>query len=100
MTSADAHNYLVAYDIVDTRRRDRVAKRLQAYGDRVQYSVFWVRANPAKLIRLQASVASVLNRQEDSLLICDLGPANASVSDRVTVLGRSWPSTEEGRFIV
>jgi len=39
-------------------------------------------------------------RQEDSLLICDLGPANADVSGRVTVLGRSLLPAEEGRFIV
>jgi hypothetical protein len=39
-------------------------------------------------------------RQEDSLLICDLGPANADVSGLVTVLGRSLLPAEEGRFIV
>ena len=31
---------VVAYDIPDDRRRTRVAKVLEDYGDRVQYSVF------------------------------------------------------------
>jgi CRISPR-associated protein Cas2 len=100
MTASDAHSYLVAYDIVNDRRRDRVAKRLQAYGDRLQYSVFWVRASPAKLIRLQASMVSLINQKEDSLLICDLGLASAGASGRITVLGRSRPLTDDGALVV
>ncbi|MFQ5792473.1 MAG: CRISPR-associated endonuclease Cas2, partial [Acidobacteriota bacterium] len=32
--------YLVTYDIPDDRRRTKVAKILEDFGDRVQYSVF------------------------------------------------------------
>ncbi|MFI8774620.1 CRISPR-associated endonuclease Cas2 [Gordonia sp. NPDC062954] len=31
---------LVAYDITEDRRRARLAALLQAWGDRIQYSVF------------------------------------------------------------
>ncbi|MCA9742068.1 CRISPR-associated endonuclease Cas2, partial [candidate division KSB1 bacterium] len=31
---------LVSYDIVDDKQRTKLAKRLQNYGQRVQYSVF------------------------------------------------------------
>lgn len=100
MSRGDAHHYLVAYDIVDDRRRDRVAKRLQASGDRLQYSVFWVRANPARLIRLQASLQSLINQAEDSVLICDLGPASTGSSGRLTCIGRSRSVSGENALIV
>ena len=32
--------YLVSYDIPDTKRRTKLAKTLEDFGDRVQYSVF------------------------------------------------------------
>ncbi|HOT98551.1 MAG TPA: CRISPR-associated endonuclease Cas2, partial [bacterium] len=32
--------YLVSYDIIDNAKRIRLAKKLQDYGQRVQYSVF------------------------------------------------------------
>ena len=100
MSGSDAHSYLIAYDIVDDRRRDRVAKHLQAYGDRLQYSVFWVRTSPAKIIRLQASLGSLVNQTEDSVLICDLGLGNVRASGRVTTIGRSRPLTTEGALVV
>ena len=31
---------VVAYDIIDDKRRNRVAKTMEDYGTRVQYSVF------------------------------------------------------------
>jgi CRISPR-associated protein Cas2 len=32
--------YVVSYDIPDTKRRTKLAKALEDFGDRVQYSVF------------------------------------------------------------
>jgi CRISPR-associated protein Cas2 len=100
MSGSDVHSYLIAYDIVDDRRRDRVAKHLQTYGDRLQYSVFWVRASPAKVIRLRASLGSLINQREDSVLVCDLGLGNVTSSGRVTTIGRLRPLTAEGALVV
>jgi CRISPR-associated protein Cas2 len=33
-------NYIISYDIPDTKRRTKIAKTLLDFGDRVQYSVF------------------------------------------------------------
>lgn len=73
MSSASSHRFLVAYDITDDRRRARIAKLLERYGDRVQYSVFLVECVPARLLRLKAALEKTFERQEDSILICDLG---------------------------
>jgi CRISPR-associated protein Cas2 len=68
------HRYLICYDVTDDPRRDRLAKVIQAHGDRVQYSVFLVDIKPAKLIRLRASMYHVIDPATDSILLCSLGP--------------------------
>ena len=51
--SDEQRSYLIAYDVKDDRRRSHVAKLLQSYGERMQYSVFLLRIRPAKLIAVQ-----------------------------------------------
>lgn len=65
---------LVAYDIRDDARRDRVAVILQGYGERVQYSVFVVDGRPAQFVRLRASLATVIDSGCDSVMLCHIGP--------------------------
>jgi CRISPR-associated endonuclease Cas2 len=38
MSREDTRRYLIAYDVADDGRRVKVAKKLESYGDRVQYS--------------------------------------------------------------
>ena len=78
MTRRDAHRFLIAYDISDDRRRDRLAECLQRHGDRVQYSVFIVDINPARILRLRREVSTIIVAEADSVLICDLGLTNRS----------------------
>lgn len=65
--------YLISYDIGDDRRRVRVSDLLLSYGYRVQSSVFIIKANGAVFIRVKDGVKDMLNREEDSLIVCDLG---------------------------
>ncbi len=100
MTAGSAHRYVIAYDVVDDARRVRVAKKLQAYGDRVQFSVFWVAVSPAKLVRLKAALTALIDQNEDSVLMCDLGPASGPGLDQVTYLGSARPVTPSQGFIL
>lgn len=74
MKRRDIHRYVVAYDISDTRRREKVATALQHFGYRIQYSVFVVDCLPAKVRHLHSKLRS-LSQAEDSIVICDLGVA-------------------------
>lgn len=100
MSRSDVRRYLLAYDIPSDRRRDCVAKRLQAYGDRVQYSVFVVDASPVRLQRLRLGLEALLDLGEDSVLICDLGLTAGVEGSRFTRLGRARQITGEGAFVV
>jgi CRISPR-associated protein Cas2 len=75
MTRNDARRFLIAYDIADDRRRDRLAKCLERHGDRVQYSVFVVDASPARMACLKNEVSTIIVGGQDSALFCDLGSA-------------------------
>ncbi len=59
--------YVVAYDVVADRRRAKIAKYLEAVGDRVQESVFECYLTAAELAKLQKKLGKVLNQEEDSL---------------------------------
>jgi CRISPR-associated protein Cas2 len=95
-----AHRYLICYDVVDDPRRERLAKTLQTYGDRVQYSVFVVDAKPAKLVRLRATMRQVIDSDADSILICSLGPLADGGTSRIEFEGRQRPLTGHGALIV
>lgn len=78
---------LVAYDIADDARRDRVAVTLQGYGERIQYSVFMVDGRPADFVRLRLTLSGLINGDADRVLLCALGPTEAA-RRRSSYLGR------------
>jgi CRISPR-associated protein Cas2 len=100
MTRSDVRRILIAYDVPVDNRRARLAKALESYGDRVQYSVFVVDAAPVRIARLRRRIEELIDRAEDSVLLCDLGLA-AGVSDkRFVYIGRQRPVTDKASFIV
>ena len=69
---------LVAYDVSNDARRDRVAVALQGFGERIQYSVFIVDGKPADFVRLQVILAKLIDPSTDRVIICDLGSTAAA----------------------
>jgi CRISPR-associated protein Cas2 len=56
---------VVTYDIVDDRRRERVASELANFGERVQYSVFECHLTLAQVQELQQRLDLLLVQSED-----------------------------------
>ena len=100
MSRDAARRYVVAYDVPDDRRRARIARRLGSYGDRVQYSVFIVDVRPARLVRLRGELERLMLVDEDSVLICEVGPVLDIERGRFEILGRARPLTDDGAFII
>jgi CRISPR-associated protein Cas2 len=100
MSRDQPRRYLVAYDVADDHRRERVAAKLSAFGDRVQYSVFVVDGRPAKLIRLRPALARLIDPASDSILICDMGPITLELAPRFEVIGRVRPLNSGHALIV
>ncbi len=61
-------HYLVAYDISDPKRLQKVAQIMEDFGVRVLYSVFECFLTPPQFEVLQRSVEPLLDPLEDSVL--------------------------------
>lgn len=64
---------VVSYDIGDDRRRDKVARVLQGFGERVQESVFECHLSTRQYEKLRSRLATVLVLPQDSIryyLLC------------------------------
>lgn len=99
--SEPVRRMLVAYDIVDDRRRDRVAVALQEHGDRVQFSVFFVDGRPASFVRLKATLERLIDPAVDTVMFCDLGPRDTTAARAVSHIGkRRRPDDPGDAYIV
>ena len=76
--------YLVCYDIVNNRSRHQVSKLLEAYGLRVQKSVFECVLDEKQQENLQKRLLKLLNKQEDQIRFY---PLSANCRGKVVVLG-------------
>lgn len=59
--------YLICFDIVDDRIRNKVAKVLEGYGDRVQKSVFECVLSKSQLKKLKDKISRIIKAEEDSV---------------------------------
>lgn len=92
-----ALRYLVCYDIPDDKRRLKVAKCLDGYGDRVQFSVFEALLDQGLITRLTGSLMELIDEEEDSIRIYALCAACAGKTRK---LGRSEAGPEIGEETV
>lgn len=62
--------YVISYDISEDKRRNKIAKLLEGYGRRVQYSVFECPVNEKKMKVLYAALQDLTqDMQEGSIYI-------------------------------
>ena len=83
--------FLVSYDIVNDKRRNRVCKTLMDYGDRVQYSVFCCQLNDRELLQLREKLRNKIHQIEDQVLFVDAGAVESSKPmPEIEYIGRTW----------
>ena len=75
--------YIIAYDIVDNKRRLRIAKTLESWGYRIQESVFQLRLDAATLARVRSRLAALISDAED---VIHIYPSCSSCADRAEIL--------------
>lgn len=82
--------YLVSYDISHPKRLRRVAKTLEAYGTRLQYSVFECPLDGLRLEKLKSSLWEIIHHEADQILFVSLGPAYGDTSLIIEALGQPY----------
>lgn len=91
---------LIAYDIADDARRGRLAKLLESYGDRIQYSVFLIDLTAAQEVRLKRAAASLIDVGVDSILYCRLGSADGPAQERLEFIGSKRRTVDDVGFVL
>lgn len=87
----ERRRYVVAYDIPDDRRRHQVARFLNGYGERVQYSVWECLLTPSQAEKMRQGLARRVHKEEDRVRIYRLCPVCAG---EVQTLGQAAPPVE------
>ncbi len=82
--------YLVSYDICDPKRLRRVARALEGFGVRLQYSVFECPLDDMRLARLKAELHPLLKHDEDQVLFVSLGPSANDATLIIDAMGQPY----------
>lgn len=89
--------WIVSYDVVDDKRRRQVAKILEGYGRRVQYSVFECELEATKCLQLEIRLRDEIDDDEDDIR---LYPLNRADLKRVRLLGKAELQREKAFYLV
>ena len=91
MANEDRCFYVVAYDISDDKRRTRVFKTLQGFGNWTQFSLFECWLNKKEMLVLQTRLQRYLDASQDSVRFYPLCALDVS---RVETVGGAKPKEE------
>jgi CRISPR-associated protein Cas2 len=59
--------YVIAYDIVNDKRRKKVSEILEGYGVRVNYSVFEAELSSNELEKIKTELKKIVSKKHDSV---------------------------------
>jgi CRISPR-associated protein Cas2 len=92
--------FVISYDVTDNRRRRHVSTTLQAYGNRIQKSVFEVAAEPEVVATCIDRLRSLLAHDEDSVAVYRLCRQCSGNREYLGSAAKREPIGEEEIFIV
>lgn len=79
--------YLVSYDVSNPKRLRKVARSLEGFGTRLQYSVFECPLDDVRLEKLKTELQDILNHDEDQVLFVSLGATSKDASLIIDAMG-------------
>lgn len=92
--------YIFSYDVTDDRRRNRIFKTMNDFGDRVQYSVFCCQLNPRERLQLEMRLKEDLHQVDDQVIVVEAGKVEGpNPAPEVDYLGRNWKPEPRAQII-
>ena len=91
---------IVSYDISDPRRLRQVYRTMRGFGQHLQLSVFTCDLTPARRFQMIAALAEAIDRDEDQILVIDLGPSQAQPVHQIETLGRPLVLRDRGPVVL
>lgn len=82
------NRYIVTYDISDAKRLRQTFRKMNGFGDSLQYSVFVCELSAKERVLLEEALTKIIHHKEDQILIIDLGPVDGRRAQSLQALGR------------
>jgi len=82
--------FLVCYDISHPKRLRQVAKILEGYGNRLQFSVFECPLDKQRLAELKSELLGIVHHEEDQILFVSLGQETSDDNVVIEALGLAY----------
>jgi CRISPR-associated protein Cas2 len=92
------HWHLISYDIRDPKRLREVAKTLEGYGTRIQYSIFRCRLDQKTLEKVHWELNQIMAAEDNLLVIPLCGVCSAKIPDHSTGDQTAWIETPGTTF--
>jgi CRISPR-associated protein Cas2 len=83
-------HFLISYDVANDKRRTRIFETLRDYGDHTQFSVFLCELDEADLAALRGLLEPLVHRDQDQVLLVDLGPAEHERQTAIDAIGKPF----------
>jgi len=83
--------YVVSYDIMDEKRLQKVHKAMLGFGEPIHYSVFRCDLTAIGRVQMIEALSSLIEKNEDQVMIIDLGPSLGDVEERIEFIGADHP---------
>ena len=93
------NRYFVCYDVSDPQRLAQTYKKMNGYGEHIQYSVFACDLNDKEIIIMKEELKCILNLAEDRILVINIGSVEKS-KDRVVTMGIPLETPEEASVVI
>lgn len=94
------NRYIVAYDVSDGKRLRRVFRKMNGFGDALQYSVFACDLSAKERVLLEEALREIIDVKEDRVLIIDIGPVEGRGAGVVRTLGRQVQPKQREALVV
>ncbi len=91
---------IVSYDISDAKRWRQVYRTMRGYGEHLQLSVFSCDLTPSQRIQMLAALGDAIDREEDQILVIDLGPSQAQPIHQIETVGRPLDVRDRGPVVL
>ena len=94
------NTFIVMYDIADEKRLRNIHRTMKGFGDAIQYSVFRCVLSPKNFQILLGRLQPLIKKDEDSVMIINLGPYEGLWKDRIKILGKKKDIEPEDKVFI
>ena len=94
------NRYIVAYDVSDSKRLRRIFRKMNGFGDALQYSLFACDLSSKERVLMEEALTEIIDLKEDRVIIVDIGPAEGRGESVVRTLGRQTKPKQRKALVV